>query len=101
MCKREGIFFGVVLLWFLMLIFSAIFMVIFESKFLQEYGQFLSIIPITFLMITMAPRIFSKKYNNWIESDIISPKKELTLKEIRLNKLNKINRHENKKWFCK
>jgi hypothetical protein len=100
-CKREGIFFGVVFLWFVALIFSGIFMIIFGSKFLHEYGTLLSLIPTSILFFTIVPRIFSKKYNNWLESDVISPKPELTLKEIRLKKLKKINRYENKAWFRK
>lgn len=101
MCKREGIFFGVVFMWFLMLIVSAIFMLCFGSGFLSKYGTFLSIIPMSILMLAIVPRVFSKKYNDWLEADLIPQKPELTLKQIRLMKLKKINRYENKKWFRK
>jgi len=101
MCKREGIFFGVVFMWFMMLIFSAIFMLCFGSEFIHKYGTFLSIIPMSILILAIVPRVFSKKYNDWLEADLISPKPELTLKEIRLRKLKKINRYENKTWFRK
>lgn len=91
MCKREGIFFGVIFLFLLTLIFSLI-LLIFGYNFLKEYGPYFSPIMISLLMIAILPRIFSKKYNNWLESDLITTKPELTLKEVRLMKLKIINK---------
>lgn len=91
MCRREGIFFGVVLLWLLLLIILIIFMIL-GSNILNKYGAYLSIIPTAILLIIIIPRIISKKYNNWLESDLIPQKLEPTIKEIRLSKLKRINK---------
>ena len=91
MCKREGIFFGVIFLFLLILLFSVIFL-FFGYNFLKEYGPYFSPIMILLLTIAILPRTFSKKYNNWLESDLITTKPELTLKEIRLMKLKVINK---------
>ena len=88
MCKKDVIFFSIVFLWILMIICEVIFGVI------KEYGEFLNLIPIVILSLLIIPRIYLKKYNNWLESDLKVIKPVPTLKEIRLKKLKKINRYE-------
>ena len=66
MCKREGIFFGVVIFWLLMLLVE----ILFFQNICKEYGFLLNFLPITILMIVIVPRHFSKKYNKWLESDL-------------------------------
>jgi len=70
MCKREGIFLSVMLLWF---IFILVKIFIFPT-FAVKFGNSISIIPISVLLIAIIPRYFSNKYNNWLESDLFKKK---------------------------
>lgn len=66
MCKREGIFFGVMMLWF---IFILVELFIFPT-FAVRYGTLANLIPILILFFAIVPRLFSKRYNNWLELDL-------------------------------
>jgi len=66
MCKREGIFFSVMILWLLMLTIE----ITMFSSFAKEYGAILNIVPILILLIIIIPRYFSRTYNNWLESGL-------------------------------
>ena len=68
---REGMFFGVVFLWLMMIALEVFVFPVFAAK----YGTFLTLIPIMILMIIIFPRYFSKRYNNWLESSINKNKK--------------------------
>ena len=84
MCRKDYIFFSIIFLWFIVIICE----VIIFPTFAKQYGLFLNVVPLTILFIIIMPRIFSSRYNNWLESGI--EKHELTIKEIRLKKLKRI-----------
>jgi hypothetical protein len=65
MCKREGIFFGVLFLWILLAIVEISFFPI-----IGKNSEFINIIPILILFLAILPRYFSRRYNNWLESKI-------------------------------
>ena len=71
MCKREGIFFGVIIFWLLMVVIEITIFPIFA----RINGVFMNLLPILMLMAIIIPRYFSKRYNNWLESDLIKKKK--------------------------
>ena len=70
MCKREGIFFGILILWFL----AAIVEIFIFPTFAAKYGTLVSLIPIGIMFFAIVPRHFSSKYNNWLESDLFKKK---------------------------
>ena len=72
MCKREGIFFGVLIFWVLMVIVEITIFPIFA----KDYGVLFNLVPVLILMVIITPRYFSKRYNNWLESDLIKNKEQ-------------------------
>lgn len=72
MCKREGIFFGILIFWLLMVMAEITVFPVFA----KEYGLLFNIVPVLILMVIITPRYFSKRYNNWLESDLIKNKEQ-------------------------
>ena len=66
MCKREGIFFGVLILWFI----GALVEIFIFPTFAKNCGSLVSLIPILILFFAIVPRLFSRRYNDWLESDL-------------------------------
>ena len=66
MCKRDGIFFSVMILWCL----GALVELFIFPAFAIKYGTLANLVPIGILLFTIVPRIFSRRYNDWLESDL-------------------------------
>jgi hypothetical protein len=67
MVRRELIFFGVLFGMMLNLLLGTFL----YPEFLILQGYWSNIIPIVILIGFIIPRYFSKKYNNWLETDPI------------------------------
>ena len=65
MCKREGIFFSVMIFW----IIVAIIQCVFFPNFVGKLATLVDLVPIEILFCTIVPRIFSNRYNDWLETD--------------------------------
>jgi len=79
--KREGIMFMIILIWIICLFIEIFIFQIFP----KEFGITINGLPLAILIMIIIPREFSKKYNNWLESDLIKNK----------------NKNENKNRLCK
>lgn len=70
MCKREGIFFGILFLWLILIAVEVILFPVFAS----DSGQLVNLAPVLLLFAIIIPRYFCKQYNNWLESDLFKKK---------------------------
>ena len=65
MVRRELIFFGTLIGWMLCILLG---IWVFPT-FLKNMGQLWSLVPILTMVGLIFPRYFSKRYNNWLETD--------------------------------
>jgi hypothetical protein len=72
MCKREGIFFGMIFFWLIMIFIE----ILIFPGFAKNFGVYMNILPVAILVVIIIPRYFSKKYNNWLESDLFKKKEK-------------------------
>lgn len=70
MSRRELIFLIILITW----IFSIFFGIFLFPETMSKIGYLFNLIPIFVIMISITPRCFSRKYNNWLETSIFKNK---------------------------
>lgn len=89
MIKKDIIFLCIISIWFISIMIEIIFFPDFGAKYGVHVNLFFMLIVLSFTI----PKLTNKKYNNWLESNIV--KKILTIKETRNKKLLKLKKKMN------
>lgn len=89
MIKKDIIFLCIISIWFISIMIEIIFFPYFGEK----YGVHVNLFFMLIVLLFTIPKLTNKKYNNWLESNIV--KNILTIKETRNKKLLKLKKKMN------